>query len=426
MTHQFISEYSEISKCRVCGNNDLVSITNLGNQYLTGVFPSSQNDSLSTAPLELVKCNRSDENHYCGLVQLKHSYDLSTLYGDNYGYRSGLNITMVDHLHNKVRKIVKSVDLKKDDVAIDIGSNDSTLLQGYPVNSGLTLLGIDPTGKKFEKYYADHITLIPDFFSAQLFKRYFGSRKAKIITSIAMFYDLEAPLTFMQDIYDILADDGIWVFEQSYIGAMLERTSYDTICHEHLEYYGLLQIKWMTDKIGFKIIDIEFNETNGGSFSITVAKKDSYHHESIHLIKDILNRESERLLHKLEPYIEFDKQIKAHKEHLKRIVGQINQNQQTILGYGASTKGNVILQYCGLTSKDIPYIAEVNNDKIGCFTPGSKIPIISEEEARNMKPDFFLILPWHFKNFIIKKEEDYLEAGGKLLFPLPNPEVVAK
>lgn len=426
MTHQFISEYSEISKCRVCGNNDLVSITNLGNQYLTGVFPSSQNDSLSTAPLELVKCNRNDENHCCGLVQLKHSYDLSTLYGDNYGYRSGLNITMVDHLHNKVRKIIKSVDLKKDDVVIDIGSNDSTLLQGYPVNSGLTLLGIDPTGKKFEKYYADHITLIPDFFSAQLFKRYFGSRKAKIITSIAMFYDLEAPLTFMQDIYDILADDGIWVFEQSYIGTMLERTSYDTICHEHLEYYGLLQIKWMTDKIGFKIIDIEFNETNGGSFSITVAKKDSYHHESIHLIKDILNRESEGLLHKLEPYIEFDKRIKAHKEQLKRVVRQITQNKQTILGYGASTKGNVILQYCGLTSKEIPYIAEVNNDKIGCFTPGSKIPIISEEEARNMKPDFFLILPWHFKNFIIKKEKNYLEAGGKLLFPLPNPEIVAK
>ena len=257
--------YTEIKKCRICGNTDLVSILNLGNQYLTGVFPKSQTEHITSGPLELAKCRDDHNASACGLVQLKHSYDHNEMYGDNYGYRSGLNKSMVNHLYEKVKKIQAFIQLTREDLIIDIGSNDGTLLQAYR-QDGLLLVGIDPTGKKFKKYYPEHVHLIPDFFSAESVRKNFGNRKAKVVTSIAMFYDLESPMDFAEQICEILADNGIWVFEQSYMPAMLEMNAYDTVCHEHLEYYCLKQIKWIADKLDLKIIDIEFNKVNGGSF----------------------------------------------------------------------------------------------------------------------------------------------------------------
>ena len=262
---------SEIKKCRICGNPELKSVLHLGEQVLTGVFPKSKADRITKGPLELVKCHRQDGSDCCGLIQLRNSYDLGEMYGDNYGYRSGLNQSMVRHLQGKVKRILSLVDLKDGDIVVDIGSNDSTLLQTYPKNA--TLVGIDPTGPKFKKYYPEHIGLIPEFFSARAFKNQFGDRKAKVVTSISMFYDLEDPSEFMRQVSEILEDDGVWVFEQSYMPTMLETNSYDTVCHEHLEYYGLRQIKWMADLVGFRILDVELNSTNGGSFSVTVSKK---------------------------------------------------------------------------------------------------------------------------------------------------------
>lgn len=417
--------YKEIKQCRICGNNNLTSVLDLGSQYLTGVFPKDKNTSVTSGPLELVKCHSENNAVSCGLLQLKHSYALDEMYGLNYGYRSGLNRSMVAHLHDKVRKICKQTNLLKGDAIIDIGSNDSTLLQGYLPNDYL-LIGVDPTGKKFHKYYPDHIHLLPDFFSAQTIKDNFGSKKAKVVTSISMFYDLESPVDFMMQVYDILADDGIWVFEQSYMPAMLELNSYDTICHEHLEYYSLKQIKWMADRVGFKIIDVEFNDINGGSFSATVSKKDSAHYSESQEVDKILSDENEKGLNGAVPYQEFKTRVYKHRDELKRFIQKINNDNKMIFGYGASTKGNVILQFCNITEKDIPFIAEVNVDKFGSYTPGSLIPIISEEEAKAMNPDYFMVLPWHFKNNIISKEKEYLESGGKLFFPLPGLEIVER
>jgi hypothetical protein len=262
--------YTKISKCRICGNNKLELVLDLGEQVLTGIFPKSKNEEITRGPLRLVKCTGS--GNVCGLLQLEHSYDLGEMYGENYGYRSGLNSSMVTHLKNKINKLLSMVSLEENDLIIDIGSNDSTTLQTYSKQDNLNLVGVDPTGIKFKEYYPDHIKLIPDFFSSSLIKEKFPDKKAKIVTSFSMFYDLEEPLKFMQDIYDILHDEGVWVFEQSYMPAMLEMNSYDTVCHEHLEFYALQQIKWMADKIGFKIIDVELNDINGGSFSIMVAK----------------------------------------------------------------------------------------------------------------------------------------------------------
>ncbi|MEW6481513.1 MAG: class I SAM-dependent methyltransferase [bacterium] len=417
--------YKEINKCRICGNTDLVSLLNLGEQTLTGVFPRSKDQLITKGPLELVKCQEDKDGNSCGLLQLRHSYDLNELYGENYGYRSALNKSMVDHLQGKIKKILNMIHLAPGDLILDIGSNDGTLLKAYP-HDGLILVGIDPTGKKFKGYYPDYIQLISDFFSAGIVKQNFGKKKAKIITSIAMFYDLEAPMDFMRQVYEVLADDGIWVFEQSYMPTMLEMNAYDTICHEHLEYYCLKQIKWMTDRIGFKIIDVEFNDVNGGSFSITVAKPNSSYKECTSRVDEILSNEENIGLNTLKPYQEFKQRTFKHRDKLRQFIKKIKANNKLMLGYGASTKGNVILQFCNITEEDIPFMAEVNEDKFGCFTPGTNIPIISEKKAKKMKPDYFLVMPWHFKKNFLVREKKYLDNGGKLVMPLPKVEIINK
>ena len=413
----------EIKKCLICGNEELTPILDLGIQFLSGVFPRTKDTRVEQGPLQLVKCRESHDGKNCGLVQLRHIYSTENLYGKTYGYRSGLNRSMVDHLHSKVKKILRKVRLQPEDMVVDIGSNDSTLLQNYPAR-GITLVGVDPLGEKMRKYYPTHIHLISDFFSKKALEKHFGPRKAKIITSIAMFYDLESPLSFMQQVYELLTDNGIWVFEQSYMPTMLSMNSYDTICHEHLEYYRLKQIKWMLDRVGFKILDVEFNRINGGSFSIMAAKQTSSYKEARGLVARILRSEEKLGLHTLKPYKEFQQRVLQHKKEFRAQVRKLNKDGKKVLGYGASTKGNVILQYCGLRAKDIPFIAEVNPDKFGSCTPGTLIPIISEQDARAMKPDYFVVLPWHFKNSIIAREKKFLMKGGKLLFPLPRLEVV--
>ena len=250
--------------------------------------------------------------------------------------------------------------------------------------------------------------------------------KAKIITSIAMFYDLEDPLHFMRQIESILADDGIWHFEQSYMPFMLQANAYDTICHEHLEYYALKQIKWMTDRVGLKIINVEFNQINGGSFAVSVAKQNTNYPACDELVQEILKKEQDMGLYSIVPYQKFQDGIFQHREGLLSALRQIRKNGKLILGYGASTKGNVILQFCGIDDLLIPVIAEVNEEKFGCFTPGTYIPIMSESEAKAKAPDYFLVLPWHFKENLIAREQDFLKNGGRMLFPLPEIEVVGR
>jgi hypothetical protein len=417
--------HTEIQRCRICGNADLYSILDLGRQHLTGVFPRSKDAPTVSGPLELVKCDDQKNSQACGLVQLKHSYEPGELYGQNYGYRSGLNQSMVKHLRGRVGAIQRLVPLAAEDMVLDIGSNDSTLLQAYPSNGPL-LVGIDPTGVKFEKYYPRHIHLIPECFSAEAIRRSVGGRKAKVVTSIAMFYDLEAPADFMRQVDEILAEDGVWLFEQSYMPRMLAANAYDTVCHEHTEYYGLKQIKWMADRCGLKIIDVEFNEVNGGSFGVMVAKQAAPYPESTVGVRAILEEEERAGLHTPKPYEEFRARVITHRDKLTQALRQYKAAGKVIFGYGASTKGNVLLQYCHLTREDIPCIAEVNEDKFGAYTPGTLIPIVSEVEARAAKPDFFLVLPWHFRENIVNRENSYLAQGGKLLFPLPEIEVVER
>jgi hypothetical protein len=412
-----MTAYKEIEKCRVSESKNLVSVLNLGHQVLTGVFPKSRTAQITSGPLELVWCPDG------GLLQLRHTYESSEMYGENYGYRSGLNQSMVSHLTDKVRYLESMVSPKPGDVVVDIGSNDATTLKAYSA-LGIKRIGIDPTGKKFAQYYTDEIKLIPDFFSAAAY-RSIESRPARIVTSIAMFYDLDSPVDFAKQIESILADDGIWHFEQSYMPSMLRMNSYDTICHEHLEYYSLSVVKNILEKAGLKIVDVVMNAINGGSFAVTAAKAGNKGIVQNHAVVDWLLEQEDRMgLNTPRPYRDFEERVFRHREDLTRLIRALNADGKKILGYGASTKGNVVLQFCGLTNKDIPAIAEVNPDKFGSFTPGTHIPIISEQEARAMKPDYFFVLPWHFKDGILRREKEYLSSGGKMIFPFPEIEIV--
>jgi hypothetical protein len=412
-----MTSYVEIQACRVSGSKNLVTVLDLGHQALTGVFPKDASVPVTVGPLQVVWCPDS------GLLQLKHSYEASEMYGDNYGYRSGLNQSMVAHLTDKVAFLERLVNPRSGDVVVDIGSNDATTLKAYKT-SGIRRIGIDPTGRKFAEYYPKEISLVPDFFSADAY-RSVEKKPARIVTSIAMFYDLEAPIDFARQIESILADDGVWHFEQSYMPSMLRLNSYDTICHEHIEYYSLSVVKTILEKSELRLIDVAMNGVNGGSFAVTAAKAGNRTLKANDaVINWLLDQESRMGLATPRPYRDFEDRVFRHRDDLTRLIRALNDDGKRVLGYGASTKGNVMLQFCGLTSQDIPAIAEVNAEKFGHVTPGTHIPIVSEADALAMKPDYYLVLPWHFKDGILRREKEFLANGGKFIFPFPEIEII--
>jgi hypothetical protein len=342
------------------------------------------------------------------------------MYGAQYGYRSSLNRSMVEHLSLKVKGLLERAPIQAGDVVLDIGSNDGTTLGFYPESA--KLIGIDPTAAKFAKYYKPHIRVVPDFFSRDVFLRASGGELARIVTSISMFYDLDHPFDFMREIHAVLAEGGIWHFEQSYLPSMLAANSYDTICHEHIEYYALAPIVWMADRVGFSIVDVTLNAVNGGSFAITAAKGEPGAAKHAAIVRELLNAEARAGLSGLEPFNRFGEMVRRHKHDLREVLQGLKREGKRVFGMGASTKGNVLLQYVGIDTDLISGILEVNADKFGCFTPGTGIPILSEDEGMAQKPDVLLVLPWHFRENIIRRMAPAVERGVKLLFPLPAIE----
>ena len=406
-----------IIKCRACESKEMRQVFDLGSQKLSGVFRSENLDGIIEGPLTLAACSS------CSLVQLLHSYPLDEMYNEGYGYRSGITKYMQQHLNEIITFATSKVVLEKGDHVLDIGSNDGTLLNCYP-DENYVQVGIDPVAKKYLDLYPKGSKIVTDFFNKD---NYFSvtPHKAKIVTSISMFYDLEDPLAFAKDISNILHADGVWVFEQSYLPAMLRQNSYDTICHEHLEYYSLSAIEKILEKAEMKIIDVSQNEVNGGSVRLAAA------HANSTLVSNIspetvwlLNQEKNHDIHSDQCFLDFQKNVEKQKHDLVTLLTELKKVGKTVIGYGASTKGNVILQYCNIGTDLLPYIGDITPFKDGAYTPGSKIPIISIEKAKAMKPDYFLVLPWAFRNDIVMREKKTLSSGVKLIFPLPFVEIV--
>ncbi len=412
-----------IDKCRICKSKDLIPIISLNEQYIA-TFTPKENEILQLSdkfPLELVRCNV--EKNGCGLVQLLHSIPKDFLY-KRYFYRSGINKTMNDNLSEIVKEAISKVELNKNDLVLDIGCNDGTLLQNYQ-NMDVQMVGFDPAENMAEFSKKTGAQIIINYFNENSFKKEFVNKKAKIITSIAMFYDLDDPNIFVKDISKILDDEGIWVIELSYLPLMIKQNAFDTIVHEHLEYYHLKVLEKLFLKHGLKVVDIFLNEINGGSIRLFIKHENqNILDEAQDRIKKIQDDEDELGLDTEKPYIEFFKRCEDLKEKTVSFIRNEINNGKRIFAYGASTKGNTLLQFYGLDNKEIEKVADRNSDKWGRKTVGTNIQIISENEARKSKPDYFLILPWHFLDEFIDREKEFLNNGGKFIVPLPEFKII--
>jgi hypothetical protein len=355
---------------------------------------------------------------------LLHSYPPELLYGANYGYESHLNLNMVSHLQAKAKNLEKQYTrAEKQAVVVDIASNDGTLLNGYQ-DKNIIKIGIDPLINILEDYYPADSIKISEYFSASVYWKNFN-KPADLVTSVSVIYDLEAPIKFANDVFQILSDGGIWHFEQSYLPTMVATTSYDTICHEHLLYFSLHDLRFLLNNSGFQLIDATLNSTNGGSIAIT-AKKSNLVEPVDPFVDFLLAREIKLGFQNGSAMEKFVHEALTHRDDIKDIVYKYKFLDFNIFGLGASTKGNVLLQWAGLNGNFINSIGDINPKKFGKLTPGSAIPIVPEEEILKTgnKKSIALVLPWHFRSGILDRAESFLSNGGKLLFPLPNIEVV--
>ncbi|MCT7948842.1 class I SAM-dependent methyltransferase [Ancylothrix sp. C2] len=409
--------------CRVCGSPALTHVINLGEQYLQGSFikPGKEEPPTRKISTTLVRCDPTIDEKACGLLQMEHTVPPEVLYSA-YWYRSGTNQTMRNHLRSITEEAVILIGKTKARV-LDIGCNDGTLLKCYP--SDYIKFGVDPSDVAQE--IGGDITAIQDIFPSEELLKVLEGEKFDIITSIAMFYDLEDPVNFCKEIKRVLAEDGIWIFEMSYMPSMLKMNSYDTICHEHLEYYSLAVLEYLLKKADLKIVDAVENDINGGSIRCYATHVDNFafkNKEAIQRIKQLRQEEFDMELDTDKPYRNFQDRINVHKEQLTYLLKKLKKEGKTIHIYGASTKGNTILQWCGIDNRLIDFAAERNPDKYGAYTLGTDIPIISEADSRAKKPDYYLVLPWHFKEEFVKREEETLRNGTGLIFPLPTIEVI--
>ena len=406
---------NNIQQCRLCKNTTTTDIISLGEQYITSRFPLYGDFSTPKTSITLCMCES------CGLVQLRETTDCNELYEYEYGYRSGISNTMRTHLKQYQEEILTKIQLSSGDIIVDIGSNDSTMLQYY--SNDLIRIGVDPTGKQFSQYYGE-VELLSTYFTYENFTTAFGNIQPKMVSSICMFYDLPDPVQFAKDIHSILHDDGIWTCEQSYLPTMIKTNSIDTICHEHLEYYSLHQVKDIADRAGFSIIDVKFNDSNGGSFRVYFAKNTTtVHIPNTTLVNAILAEEYEYGIMNLDLYRKFMENVNNEVNKLRNFIENVIANGKSVYIYGASTKGNCLLQYAKLDETYMKYAVERNPNKIGKMT-STGIEIISEEKMRENPPDYLFVLPWHFRDEIIVRENTFLENGGQFIFPFPHFDVV--
>jgi NDP-4-keto-2,6-dideoxyhexose 3-C-methyltransferase len=403
---------SPLLKCRSCGSRKLSTAIDLGEMALSDFV--SDNSAPSRYPLTVIICDK------CSLLQLKHTTPQSLLYTENYGYKSGINQTMKEELKGIADESLALISKKDKITVVDIGANDGTLLKYYPKN--VKKVGVEPV-KKFARECADVADIvINDFFNYDSFVKKAGKNKVDVVSAISCFYDMEEPNEFVKDVTKILSDDGVFVIQQNYIVKMLTQNAFDNIVHEHLEYYSLISLSNLLKRHNLEVFDLELRELNGGSFRTYIAFKGK---------RMISNRVHEQLqledmigLKKKQIYVDFSKRIKKARADIQSFLKTAAKKKKSVYLYGASTRGNTLLQYFKISSKQIPFAVERNPEKWGKKIASTGIPIISEEQARKDKPDYMLVLPWFFKTEFLKREKKYLDGGGHFIFPLSQFEIV--
>jgi NDP-4-keto-2,6-dideoxyhexose 3-C-methyltransferase len=407
-------EVKACTACRSCGSSRLESVLDLGNPYVSNFADCPDSDRWPRVPLDLLLCRD------CSLAQLRHTTPGEWLYS-HYWYKSGISATMRAALADISDKAAHFAGLGKGDSVLDIGCNDGTLLRSYAVE-GIRRVGFEPAENLACEAAVGTDRIVPDFFTARLV----AGEEFRVITSIAMFYDLEDPNQFVSDVASLLMEDGAWIIEMHYLPLVLERNAFDAICHEHLEYYSLTSLEPLLERHGLAVADVETNEVNGGSFRAYVVHRNSpalsipARRERVAAMRA---RENAARLSVLASYEEFRARVQRIGAKLRDWLRREREHGREISVYGASTKGNTLLQIYGLDHTLIRSAAERNPEKWGKFTVGTWIPIVSEAEARAHADDF-LVLPWHFMPEIQIRERDFLARGGKLIAPLPNPRAI--
>ena len=403
--------------CRNCKKKEFDKISKIGSQPISSIFLKKKR-KIKKFSLDLYKCK------ICKLVQLNKIPNLKDMYGKDYGYKTSVSNLMINHLKKKFSHVNKIKLIRQNSNILDIGSNDGTFLNFFKKpKSKLNLYGIDPSASAFLSNYKKGINVIDNFFDEKLAKKYFIKNKIKfsLITSFAMFYDVEDPNSFCKSISKVLEKNGLWIVEFSYFPLLLKNLTYDQICHEHCTYYTLQTFKNIISRNNMKIIDFNINKINGGSIEIICSQKVSKFKINKKKIQNLL-KEEEKI--NTFDYKIFNLRVNASRENLLAFLSEVNKNE--IIGYGASTKGNVILNFCKINNKQISYICDANPSKKGKFTPGSEIPIITKEKMRKIKPKYLLVLIWSFKKEVLLQEKKFIFRGGKLIFPLPVFHVVDK
>ncbi len=411
------NEYTVINKCRICSNNSVNEILKLEPQYIATTFVTdNENNPMAKIkiPLTLILCKK------CGLVQLKETVKPDLLY-KNYFYRTAINETMKRDLQDVVNYAVENVKTESNDVIVDIGANDCTMVSMYPDH--LKRFGIEPATNIDWSNVNESITIVNDYFSKDIVLKATNYKKAKIISATAMFYDFDDPNVVTKDIKDILHEDGVCVIQVSYLLDTIRDMNFYDVVHEHLEYYSLKSINYLMERNGLKVIDATTNFVNGGSLRVLVTHKDSRRPKSKRY-QEILDEEEKWNLEELDTYVQYEQKIKdIIKKSREFIVNEI-ENGGTVIGLGASTKGNVLLQICRIGKDLLPYISDRNKEKVGLRTLGTDIEIISEEKARKINPSAMLVIPWNFKEEILSREQNFIQNGGKMLFLMPKPYIV--
>ena len=411
--------FEEISACRVCGSKELIEILSLGEQYVVDFVDNLSNDS-NKGPLDLVMCRS------CGLLQLKHTFDHDFLY-KKYWYKSGISTTMVAALRDIVKKAEMLIPLAENDIVIDIGSNDGTLLEQYDKNN-IIKIGFEPSNLG-TLVNAKNITVIHDYFTFEQFNKEFMTKKAKIITSIAMFYDLDNPNRFVEDVKNSLDNNGLWIIQMNYLGSMLSNNTFDNISHEHLEYYSFATLNYLLRKHNLEPIDVEINDVNGGSFRVYIKKagaKIKPFAGSSERIEKLVLYEKNLGLDKIKTYNAFADRIKKIRTDLLNLLNEKKKERKKIFIYGASTRGIVILQYAGITKALIDAATDKNKDKWGKYIVGTGIKIIPIDQYRREKPDYLFVLPYHFIDEIKEQEKEFINKGGKLIIAIPSVRVIGQ
>lgn len=402
-----------ISQCRLCGNDNLEIVYDLRNIAFSGSFPANPNSATFYGALTLLRCQENLQG--CGLIQLSNNFKTESMYGENYGYRSGLNPSMISHLHDLYIYGLQFISLTTGDLVIDIAGNDGTFLKNFDTN--FHLLSVDPTASKFSEFYPPHIDWIANFFSHQIVASKYH-KKAKFISSFSVLYDLENPQKFVNDISTFLDSDGIWISEQSYLPTMIENNSFDTICHEHLLYLTVKQLTLLTRNANMKIVDLKFTTTNGGSLVMVATKNENTNFNSYQFEGEIISQEQSLL--SFDVWKNFSQRVEKQRRLLVDFLSSLKINGVRIAGLGASTKGGVLLQHWNLNSDYIDCIGDINSDKFNRYMAGLTVPILPESQILD-DYEYFVVLPWHFKEYFLT---DKKYKGKKLIFPLPEFELV--